>query len=166
MYKIMGAVIIMLSFVMFGLSKCITVKKRLKNLKKFRNMINGLRTEISFKATPLKRAAEIIGEKFSDECFGEFSKLIERFGGQKAFEMALDKYSSSYAFTSQDRSCLILMADGIGRTDRENQVRQFDYAINELDKIIKEATEECVNKTRGYLNGSVLIGAFAVLMFM
>ncbi len=166
MYKIIGAVIIMLSSAMLGLAKCASVKKRLRNLKEFRNMINALRTEISFKATPLKRAAEIIGEKFSNECFIEFSKLIERLGGQKAFEESLARFSSKYSFTARDRSCILLMAEGLGRTDRENQVRQLDHAIYELDKIIGEAAEECSEKTRGYLNGSVLIGAFAVLMLM
>ena len=166
MYKIIGAVIIMLSFCMFGLAKSISVKKRLRSLKEFRNMINALRGEISFKATPLKRAAEIIGEKVSNECFTEFSKMIESHGGQKAFAEALDRYSSKYYFTARDQSCILLMAEGLGRTDRENQVRQLDHAICELDKIIDEAEEECSEKTRGYLNGSVLIGAFAVLMLM
>lgn len=166
MYKLMGAVIIMLSFVMFGLEKCASVKKRLRNLKEFRNMISALRTEISFKATPLKRAAETIGEKFSNECFMEFSKLIEKLGGQRAFEEALSSFSSKYSFTARDQSCILLMAEGIGCTDRESQVKQLDHAICELDKIIDEATAESADKTRGYLNGSVLIGAFAVLMLM
>lgn len=166
MYKITGAAIIMLSFIMFGFAKCLSVKKRLKHLKEFRNMINALRTEISFKATPLKRAAEIIGERFSNGCFMEFSKRIESLGGERAFQAALNKFSSKYSFTARDMSCILLMAEGLGRTDRENQVRQLDHAICELDKIIGEASIETSNKTRGYLNGSVLIGAFAVLMLM
>ena len=166
MYKLVGAVIIMISFIMYGLAKCVSVKKRLKSLKEFRNMINSLRTEISFKATPLTKAAQMIGERFRNECFKEFADTIGKLGGQKAFEMALGKFSSKYSLTVHDQSCILLMAEGIGRTDRENQVKQLDHAMCELDKIISEAVKESSEKTRGYLNGSVLIGAFAVLMLM
>ncbi len=166
MYKLTGALLIMICFIMFGLGKCITIKRRLKYLKEFRAMIDALRAEISFSATPLTSAAEKIGTKFSNECFKDFARLISERGGQDAFEMAVTKYADKYAFTARDQSCILLMANGLGRTNRENQVRQLDYTLMELEKVIGEASGECMQKTRSYINGSVLIGAFAVLMLM
>ncbi len=166
MYKLTGAVIIMLCFTTFGVYKSLNIRKRLKHLREFRLMIEALRTEISFSATPLESAARKIGERFSNECFKEFARLIPEVGGQRAFERAISMFLDKYSFTARDQSCILLMANGLGRTDVNNQVRQLDYTISELDKIITEASGECSQKTRGYINGSVLVGAFSVLMLM
>ena len=166
MYKLMGGSIIMLCFITFGVYKSFCIRRRLKCLREFRLMIEALRTEISFCAIPLSRAAREIGERFSNECFIKFAELIPEVGGQRAFEKAVGKFSDKYFFSATDKSCILLMANGIGRTDVGNQIRQLDYTISELDKIIMEASGECSQKTRGYINGSVLVGAFFVLMLM
>ena len=166
MYKLIGALIIILVFTLGGISKAFALKIRIKNLNQFRNLFEDLKFEINLKSTELPDAVKRIGKKYNNECFINWSSLMESSGAEPAFYQSLESQLPRYRLNKNDTGVIKCIVASLGRLDMESQISRLDCGIASLDKYINEVTGMCNEKTRLYVTGSVLLGVFTVILFI
>lgn len=166
MFKLIGVISVISSFVFWGLSKSMRLKQRTDSLSLFINMLDWLRTEIEMKQTHLSDAFELIGTKCQNKCFLMCAEDIDKMGGQDSFSNAVINTKELYCFLDEDINIFLEFSINLGMVDLYNQVRRIDETISKLKKSLSEAQTTYTQNSKMYVSISVLAGIFVVLIVL
>lgn len=167
MLKIMGSIMIGGSCIYFGLRRSARFRKRYSCLKKLKNSLSLLETEIAFKGTELGPALES-ADQGSGICglFAEAAKNIKKSGIRASWSNAVKKCAPRMCLTPGDIDTLMMLGQRLGMTDTENQVKNIAAVRNMLDIHINAAKYDTEHFCRLYTGGGVLAGVFLILVLL
>ena len=161
--RILGAVMAGAACAYFGIRQRFTLKKRAESLAQIHTSLEALENEISFSVNRLAKAF-----KAADRCgiFTLASESITETGAGAALKKAVTKMQDKLCLTDADCSALMTLATGLGRTDREGQIKNIRYVKSLLAAQQTAAETEYTRRARLYSSGGVLIGAAVVIVLI
>lgn len=158
--KLLGALLVFGAVSWCGIQMSNTLKKRFEFYERFISALEILKCEISFSANDLKSAFENTYRVSGADVFLYAAGMLVTDGFDKAWEKAVDEARVA------DREIAMLLSSKLGKTDTDGQIKHIDYVLG----IAQEARKEAKNKYEKtgvlYRRGSILLGIFAVLLFL
>lgn len=161
MVKLLGAVMTGLSCGYFGFRLSASLKKRIKSLWDIVSSLELLESEIAFSAQKLQKAF-INADR--NGLFTAAAAGIEEHGVKKAWRNAVREKQKEYCLTAADCEALYMLADNIGKTDADNQIKHIKYVKTAVSGQAAAAQSEYDRFGRVYRNGGVLIGLMIVII--
>ncbi len=159
--KLLGGLIIVgaCCFVGFEMSK--ELSGRVHILKEFITVLEKMHSLISYGKMPLSQLYAEISE--DETIVGRFFKNIE-WTGEPSGEWKKELKKLPY-ITKSDIRVLQMLADNLGKTDSENQLRDIKLAINDLNSALSQAKEIETRDSKMYKSMSFFAGiAVAILL--
>lgn len=165
MIKFAGAVFIILSASYIGFYRAEILRKRLMYLKNIKVSLNILESEISFSQNVLTRVfIRIDGIIDTNGLFSRAAEKMSRTGVKKAWCEAVD--SSDMYLKKQDKEALYIFGEGLGMSDKDNQLKNIRHTKDMIDSLLKEAENEYEKNAKLYRSAGFLTGLFfAVLLY-
>ena len=163
MLRIMGAVMAGFACAYFGFKQRLTLKKRAVSLADIHTSLEVLENEISFSVNRLAKAF-----KAADRC-GVFTLAAENIaekGAGAALKKAAYDMQDKLCLTDADCAALVTLATGLGRTDREGQIKNIRYVKSLIAAQQTAAETEYSRRAKLYSGGGVLIGAAVVIVLI
>lgn len=158
MFKIIGAVIVIVTAGFIGIRKYSELYERKKILCTIRDGAEKIRGNLSCMCMPLY------------ECFlqgGEFFKKAAKTISEGELPATAVKMSADrMELTSEDIDCVYRFADGLCAMDCEGQIRNAELFIKELERQIEKASSELETKGKLFVKGSFLAAAAVVLILI
>lgn len=165
--KWIGAAIVFLSGVMWGMYKSHALLLREDSLKELITALGMLESEIVFSAHRLKLAFYQISDMC--ECGGLFSAAAEHLGelsAHSAWQRAVDETKKSLGINEKDAEILKLLGAELGKSDKEQQIRNIRHVSALLTSAMNEAHEEYVTSSKMYRSIGIFGGLFIAVLLM
>ncbi|MDQ0220811.1 stage III sporulation protein SpoAB [Peribacillus cavernae] len=167
MFKLIGAVIIILSTTWAGFEASRHLSQRPRQLRQLKSALQSLEAEIMYGHTPLGDAAL----KISKQIPKPLSWFFEIFSGRlasgettvkTAWDESLKEVWKSLALKQGEFEILSQFGETLGRSDRYNQQKQILLTMTHLereenDAIDRQGKYEKMVKSLGFLSGLLLI---------
>ena len=159
MFKIIGAMTVIITAGFFGIKKYGEFYERKRILLIMRDGAEKIRSNLKCMCMPLY------------ECFlcgGEFFENAAKRISEGELPSAAVKASCERLcqLTKEDRDCVIRFADGLFANDCEGQVRNAELFITEIERRIENASFELETKGKLFVKGSFLTAAAVVLILI
>lgn len=159
MFKIMGAIAVIVAAGLIGGGKYGELYERRRLLHTIRDGAEKIRNNLSCLCMPLY------------ECFlsgGEFfEKVAKEMSGDvlpsDAIKMRANKL---HRLDAEDKECVFRFADGLCANDCDGQIRNVELFIKELEKRMEKADAEFLTKGKLFVKGSLLAASALVLMLI
>lgn len=146
--------------------------KRVNSLILLQQAIRLLQGEVIIFANPLPDALVNISKKIS----GEVSKVFVIIKEDLNINQSGDVYESflkgekflrdNCGLQKMDTDLFLSLGKVIGKTNREDQERQFSYVLNELDLIIVDAKNQMLKNEKLYRSLGVLLGLGMIIILI
>lgn len=170
--KIIFSTIIITSTALIGYISSHRYVLRLQQLKNLYIAFQLLETEILYATNPLPLAMKRTGEKSSKvigNIFLDTYKIFKRKEGhsvEEAWNMAIDGQFHKTALKEEDKDILVDFGKNLGGTDKENQVKNFQWVYIQLEK--QQQLAEQLRMKNGKLHKSLglLVGMAIVIVFI
>ena len=169
--KIIGSAIIIISTAMIGFSFASKLEKRKRTLGDFLSALTMLETEIDFASNPLKTAFSAISTALDSEVglfFGDIAQSMDsgKIGTKRIWDDSLAAHTPAMSLTTADIEILSAFAVQLGKTDRENQLKNIAHTKALLNAQTANAGDACNKNKRMYQNAGILTGCLiAILLF-
>ncbi|MEL7567833.1 MAG: stage III sporulation protein AB [Dehalobacterium sp.] len=148
MIKFFGAVLVIFSFGAIGIMLGKNIKKHGEELRQMQFGLQVLETEIMYSQTPLPQALKIVAKqtqgvvaKFFDTVSCELNNGLGQTAGE-AWSKALEKIQPYATLTGEDLNFLDQFGQGLGLSDREDQLKRLTGVQIQLTAREKEAEVE------------------------
>ncbi len=165
--KIIGFLLIIVSFSAVGFLKAFSLKKRTANLREIKSVLENLCIHIGFGKNHLSDAViNSVSGKSTEKLFTDFAKSIVTHGTEFAWQKSLDENMIQLNLLPEDKESLIMLSRELGKTDVENQIRHIRYISEILEIQIQKAESEYAEKFTLYKSAGVAVGIFVALMMM
>jgi len=151
----------------WGLMKSGELAKREKSLRNFKTALGILESEIVFSSHYLKHALDRISEICG--CGGVFSDISEQIGQKtvlEAWKEALVKNQKKLNLKNSDVEFLEILGSELGRSDKEQQVRNIRHVSALLEQALEDAHAEYLRTAKLYRSMGVLGGLFVAILFL
>ncbi|NYE58718.1 stage III sporulation protein SpoIIIAB [Carboxydothermus ferrireducens] len=139
--------------------------QRVRDLERLINLLNFLKTEIRYKATPLPE----IFAKMANSEEGTVAKLFEikdrTLPVNQGLKKALAEGFSQTALLKREQEILLAFAEKIGISDLREQENLLNYTCEQLKLVLAESRQEAEKNVKLVNYLGVLVGAFLVLLF-
>lgn len=148
MLKILGAFLVTGSCGMIGMELAKNMAKRPDELRQLQYGLQALETEIIYGATPLPQALTLVGRQTSGqvaEVFSATGRQLADGQGQTAAEAwskVLNDTEQNLLLNSSDLNILHQFGQGLGLSDRQDQVKRLTAFRQQLSFRQKEAEAE------------------------
>ncbi len=170
-FKLIGSVLIVLATTLIGFSYATALEKRRRSLVDFQTALTMLESEITFAASPLDVAFDRISKNIASPVGAFFSELVSKTVSQelplqKIWTDTLDSHVKQLNLTQPDMQILLAFAAQMGKTDRENQIKNICHTLAQLKTQTELAGQVCNKNKRMYQSFGVLSGILiAILLF-
>lgn len=144
MMKLLGSVFLLLSGVLWGLSKARELWRRERLLGQWQRLIEALKTGISFGSRPL---GDFIREDGSPFCREAASSPLFSQNPPHALSQAGERLFSRQG----DKALYRDFAQGLGASDAAGQLRHLDLYASLVGQALEEAREERDKRSRLYI---------------
>ncbi|WP_026487548.1 hypothetical protein [Caldanaerobius polysaccharolyticus] len=164
--KLIGSIIVLFSTTLMGMVLARNYKLRLSSLKDIHRCLEYLMSQIVYVHTPLPEAFVNTAAIASKDVAPIFRGVVavleneENCSIGQAFIRALDE--ANLPLDREDIKIIEHLANNLGCTDVENQVRSFKLALSEISRQeevalkLKEKNEK-VFKEIGFLSGAIIV---------
>ncbi|MDO7788625.1 stage III sporulation protein SpoIIIAB [Desulforamulus aquiferis] len=168
MLKLLGAIIVVFSCTLIGLTVASAYSRRPGEIRALQNALQLLETEISYGATPLPDALASVSERCDTRVALLFNRAAQELmtmrgiTAREAWEIALSEYYPKSALSRIDRSILLELGNSLGVSDREDQVKHLMLAKEQLKLEQTKAEDASIKNTKvynylGFLGGLTLV---------
>lgn len=170
--KLLGAVMLFFVCAKIGFHLANFFVRRPRELRQMRGALSILETEISFGATPLQQACQLVGSRESGPVgrfFIRVSEHLQRADGTSAFDCwqaALGEGKAELAMREQDRQILLRLGKKLGLSDTDDQIHHLRLAQITLETEESRAEIERGKYERLCRSMGVLIGALLVILML
>lgn len=138
--------------------------KRHRNLNNLINCIRGLETEVLISQTPLPDALVKIAKGGKGEVASIFQIIKDDLIWNKRQEVYLSflaiesNLREKYFLKNEDIDALLTFSKVLGKTNRDNQKKNFSIVLNELEQLAVDANLEKQKNEKLYRTLGLLIG--------
>lgn len=168
MLKLIGASLIIGASTFGGIHIAKNYEERPRQLRLLQQALQMLETEMIFGSTPLYQAMNHISERIPGKVQRIFKLMGENLvelDGASAFEcweIALNKHVNKTSLKAQDKEILLQFGQTLGVSDKEDQRKHIQLAIQNLatEEILareEQKTYEKLSKNLGLLLGLLLV---------
>lgn len=165
--KLVGSVMVLGAGAGWGLMKSGELAKREKSLRNLKTALGVLESEIVFSSHYLKHALGRISEICGcGTIFSDISEQIGEIAVSKAWHNALLKNKKRLGLKDADIEILAILGSELGRSDREQQVRNIRHVTALLDQALEEAHNEYLQSAKLYRSMGILGGLFVVVLLL
>ncbi len=164
MLKMIGAVLIFVSCVILGMKQAKQLEKRQLFLRGAHQGILALMREIDYTAAPMQQALTVSADMAGSAGY-LFLQTANKLGegqGCTAGEAWQAAVASDENITTDDRQLLFLAGEGLGMSDKINQLKSLELLRIRLEQAENDAAEQSARlgkiwKTMGWGTAAVLI---------
>jgi len=165
--KFFGAIMVIISFGIIGIMLGKNMTKHGEELRQMQFGLQVLETEIMYSQTPLPQALKIVANqtqgvvaKFFDTVSKELNNGLGQTAGE-AWSKALEKIQPYSTLTSGDINFLDQFGQGLGSSDREDQLKRLtgvkiQLAAREKDAEAERSRFQKVWQTLGWACGLIV----------
>lgn len=167
MFKIIGAVLIVMATTLIGFEISKRLSERPKQLRLFKSALQSLEAEIMYGHTPLHEASR----KLSLQMPKPLSTFFEEFSNQltsiettvkDAWQNSLQHIWKETALKQSEYEILLQLGENLGKHDRYTEQKQIILTLTHLEREEKEAHEkqnryEKMAKSLGVLSGLLIV---------
>lgn len=145
--------------------------KRVDNLMALQQGVRILQSEIIVFSNPLPDALENTSNRVSKEISRLFlfirDNLLKNHSGDIYFSfLASESYLKDLLFKVEDINVFLSLGKMIGKTNRVDQEKQFDFLLDELEILITEAKEERNKNEKMYRSLGLLLGLGIIIILI
>jgi len=168
--RLTGAICILVSAALWGEMKARSLGLRLAHLQHFQQALRLLSTEISYTATPLPRAFEVIGRRINGpvgEIFSRASRVMRdsnEMGAGEAWRQSLKQGTGETYFNQEDLKIAEQLGISLGLSDREGQIKQIQLVSRQMEYALEEA-RQAKNKNERMWRYLGVLGGLALIIF-
>lgn len=167
MFKLIGALIIILATTWTGFASANKLSMRPRQLRQLKVAMQSLEAEIMYGQTPLKEAAQKLSKQMPkplSSFFEMFSKRLE--SGEttvkEAWDESLERIWESLALKQGEFEILSQFGETLGKSDKYHQQKQIMLTMahlerEESDALDRQAKYEKMMKSLGFLSGLLII---------
>lgn len=165
MIKFAGAVFIILSASYIGFHHAEILRRRLMYLRNIKTSLDMLESEISFSQNILSRVfTRIDGISGTNGLFLKAAEKMSVLGIKKAWCEAVD--NTDMCLKERDKEALYIFGEGLGMSDRDNQIKNIKHTKEVINSLINEANDEYEKNAKLYRSAGFLTGLFfAVILY-
>lgn len=162
MTKIIGGILLLAASVGFGLIKIREERRRIRLARAFCELVKHIRENIAHYMKPLPEIFRTADCPILEE-HGFLGDCRER-----GIRLAWEKFSDSAENILPERVKRVLaeFSESIGGGYREDELNLCDYTIAELERAVREMTEDSVGKEKIYRTIPPLVALSAMLIFV
>ena len=170
--KLIGAVIIICGCGYTGLKIAADYQKRADTLRMLQNGLNLLETEISYSLTPLPLALQRVGDKLNRETRVIFTRAAEIMQAKdgcavsEAWEAGIKTLAGSVPVSAEEMSILEHFGKGLGKSAREEQIKNIALAREQLRMAEKNAIAALEKNKKMYQYTGFCFGLVIVLLLV
>ncbi|WP_062104710.1 stage III sporulation protein SpoIIIAB [Bacillus niameyensis] len=167
MFKLFGALFILIATTMIGFEAAKRLSRRPKHLKLFQNSLETLEAEIMYGHTPLGEAAIKISEQLPEPVSSHYRIFANYLKKDEttviiAWEEALKETWRHTALKQNEYEILLQFGANLGKHDRDSQQKQIILTLTHLEREEEEAREvqkryEKMMQSFGVLSGLLII---------
>lgn len=172
MYKMIGALCILMGCTYCGIKISFFYKKRTELFRFLQNGMTMLETEINYTFTPLPLALEKVGRQSNRICQTLFLQAARALRSNKtatageAWMEGIAALSAEVPLTREESEVLALFGQGLGKTAKEEQLKNIELTRRQLYTVQKYAEEEQAKKQKVWQYLGFCLGAFLVLILI
>ena len=152
----------------WGWSITYILQRRPKELRELRTALQILETEITYAATPLPEAFQLIKESSSGQTAAFFERAAVEFERHQiaglAWQRAVDVLYQQTAWNREDRAIIVALAPTLGLSDKQDQLKHLRLCQERLSRAEESAAERVGEKVRLYRSLGILTGLLLVLL--
>ena len=144
-------------------------KKRVQELKSFKNAINMLETKIKFTYEPIQEIFNEISKTIENKISNIFlkcSKNINTLCVKDAWNKSIEEEKENLSLNKEDINIIKNLGNMLGKTDVEGQVSEIELVTSFLDTQVKKAEEERRKNEKMYRNLGTIIGLAIVIILI
>lgn len=150
-----------------GFQKAGQLSKRCQSLLQLESALSVLKGEIGFSANHLKEAFMQLSRLIvNGALFSDAARSIEAEGVRKAWKESVQRHRKNLCLEEADVQALLTLGAELGRTDRENQIKNIRHVEALLKAQYTEAKLQYDKMAKLYRGAGVLAGVFAVIVLM
>lgn len=139
--------------------------KRVQDLEKLITILNEIKTEMRYRATPLPEILEKIVKSSDSQVNALFNLKEQNLSVNASLIKAIETGFPKTALQKREQELLYSFAQKVGTTDIKDQENLFNYIIEQLKLILTESRSEAEKNVKLVNYLGVLAGAFLVLLF-
>lgn len=164
--KILGSILIIFVFSLFGIIKAGIMRKRYINILGIKESILMLETEVMFLKNNLDIAMRNVAEGTGKKIFLDCAINMQNMSVDEAWKKSLLDNSEKLYLNARDVSVMSKLSAELGKTDCENQVRHIRYVGGLVDELYDSAVLEYKEKHKLYQSSGLALGIFLVLVMI
>lgn len=168
MIKLLGAAMVVAAGTIGGMTVAGRYSRRPRELKSLGSALQMLETEIAYGANHMKEALEQVGarcDKAVEPLFSRAAANLSATSGvtaASAWESSLCAYYRGSALSPQDLIILRSLGSSLGISDREDQIKHLDLAMEQIKSENVKAEDEAARNVKlwnylGFLGGLLLV---------
>jgi stage III sporulation protein AB len=161
MVKLVGALMTGFACGYFGIRISMNMKKRAQSLSEIVSSLELLESEISFGLNKLSKAFRRIDK---NGFFARIAENMREMGIERAWSESVEKNKQRLCLTESDCDALLILSGRIGKTDKDDQLKNIKYVKSMLNSQFESAKSEYARMGRLYRNGGVLIGLMIAIV--
>lgn len=169
MIKLIGIILIFTSSVLTSRNLSYKIKKRLKDLKEFKVILNDFISAIDMGMYELPTLCKYQENKNTSfkKCFININKLIKEKRPMTFYEIFASSFNSDdFYFLKNQQQAILEFGQALEVTDRDMLINNLKILDKEVDKLIKEAEEEKNKKAVLIEKLGLLLGCFLVILVL
>lgn len=164
MIKFFGAVLIVISFGIWGVSKSEKLKKRCDSLLSVISSLNLLENEIAFSQKDIASALLSVGNMENLSLFVTVSENLKNSSVPEAFSLALK--NPGMCLSKSDGKLLIEFSQSLGSLGKESQIGSIHHTKELLASARVSALEEYGKYGRLYRSMGILLGFLVAVILI
>ena len=165
--KLLGAAMIFFAGMLWGSGRANALLLREKALNDIITALEMLEGEIVFSSNKLKTAFERISKISScGDLFKKAAEEMENAHVYVAWANAVDAQKKSLCLSKRDAETVKILANELGRSDKEQQVKNIRHVSSLLKAAASEAREEYITSAKMYRSCGICGGLFIAVLLM
>lgn len=146
-------------------------RNRVKELKTFKEICNGLNTKMKFTYEPLGEIFEEMSntfrkEKYISNILKQTSIDMRESSFKKSWENSLEQEKNHLNLNTEDINVIKGLSNMLGKTDVEGQLSEIELTMDFLDTQIKEAETQAERNQRMYRSLGTIVGLVIVILLV
>ena len=168
-FRIIGALLIILCCGGFGFALASNYKKEEQILRQFTNILDYISCELQYRLTPLPQLCR----QAALECTGALNRSFMSFADELDMQLSADVELCMKAalarqedFSPNINELMLLLGHSLGRFDIEGQLKELDYVRQECRNKIKTLVEHKDSRLRTYQTLGLCAGAALTILLI